>query len=37
VQFGNFKKELLPEFGENLIIIPSQIEVKGDKKEAENF
>jgi hypothetical protein len=46
VQFGNFKtmkeaelvkKELLLEFGENLIIIPSQVEVKGDKREAENF
>jgi len=46
VQFGNFKtmkeaelvkKELLLEFGENLIIIPSQVEVKGEKREAENF
>ena len=46
VQFGNFKtmkeaelvkKELILEFGENLIIIPSQVEVKGEKQEAENF
>lgn len=46
LQFGNFKtmkeaemmkKELLLEFGENLIIIPSQVEVKGEKQEAENF
>lgn len=46
LQFGNFKtmkeaetmkKELVLEFGENLIIIPSQVEVKGEKQEAENF
>lgn len=46
VQFGNFKtmkdaeqlkKELAPDFGEDLIIIPSQVEVKGEKQEAENF
>lgn len=46
VQFGNFKtmkeaemmrKELALQFGENLLIIPSQVEVKGEKKEAENF
>ena len=46
VQFGNFrtmkdaelmKKELVLAFGENLIIIPSQVEVKGEKQEAENF
>lgn len=46
LQFGNFKtmkeaelmkKELTLEFGENLIIIPSQVEVKGEKQEAENF
>ena len=46
LQFGNFrtmkeaelmKKDLVLEFGENLIIIPSQVEVKGEKQEAENF
>lgn len=46
LQFGNFKtmkdaeimkKELVLEFGENLIIIPSQVEVRGEKQEAENF
>jgi hypothetical protein len=46
LQFGNFrtmkeaeqmKKELVLDFGENLIIIPSQVEVKGEKQEAENF
>ena len=46
LQFGNFrtmkeaelmKKELALAFGENLIIIPSQVEVKGEKQEAENF
>jgi hypothetical protein len=46
LQFGNFrtmkeaeqlKKELAPDFGEDLIIIPSQVEVKGEKQEAENF
>lgn len=46
LQFGNFKtmkeaeimkKELVLPFGENLIIIPSQVEVKGEKQEAENF
>lgn len=46
VQFGNFrtmkdaeqvKKELVPDFGEDLIIVPSQVEVKGEKQEAENF
>ena len=46
LQFGNFrtmkeaelmKKELVLDFGENLIIIPSQVEVKGEKLEAENF
>lgn len=46
LQFGNFKtmkdaemmkKELVLQFGENLIIIPSQVEVKGEKQEAENF
>ncbi len=46
LQFGNFKtmkeaemmkKELVMEFGENLIIIPSQVEVRGEKQEAENF
>jgi hypothetical protein len=46
LQFGNFKtmkeaelmkKELALEFGENLIIIPSQVEVRGEKQEAENF
>lgn len=46
VQFGNFrtmkdaeqlKKELAPDFGEDLIIIPTQVEVKGEKQEAENF
>ena len=46
LQFGNFKtmkeaelmkKELTLEFGENLIIIQSQVEVKGEKQEAENF
>jgi hypothetical protein len=31
------KKELAPDFGEDLIIIPSQVEVKGEKQEAENF
>jgi hypothetical protein len=31
------KKELVLDFGENLIIIPSQVEVKGEKLEAENF
>jgi hypothetical protein len=46
LQFGNFrtmkdaelmKKELVLDFGENLIIIPSQVEVRGEKQEAENF
>jgi hypothetical protein len=46
LQFGNFKtmkeaelmkKELILDFGENLIIIPSQVEVKGEKQEAENY
>lgn len=46
LQFGNFKtmkeaemmkKELVLKFGENLIIIPSQVEVRGEKQEAENF
>ena len=46
LQFGNFrtmkeaelmKKELVLDFGENLIIIPSQVEVRGEKLEAENF
>ena len=46
LQFGNFrtmkeaelmKKDLVLKFGENLIIIPSQVEVKGEKQEAENF
>jgi hypothetical protein len=46
LQFGNFrtmkeaelmKKEMVLDFGENLIIIPSQVEVKGIKQEAENF
>ena len=46
LQFGNFKtmkdaeqmrKELAMGFGEQLLIIPSQIEVKGEKLEAENF
>ncbi len=46
VHFGNFKtmkeaewmrKELELQFGENLLIIPSQIEVRGERKEAENF
>ncbi len=46
VQFGNFrtmkdaekmKTALALQFGENLLIIPSQVEVKGEKQEAENF
>ena len=46
LQFGNFKtmkeaelmkKELILDFGENLIIIPSQVEVKGEKQETENY
>jgi len=46
LQFGNFKtmkeaevmkKELILDFGENLIIIPAQVEVKGEKQEAENY
>lgn len=46
VQFGNFRtmkdaelmrKALVLQFGENLLIIPSQVEVKGEKKESENF
>ena len=46
LQVGNFKtmkeaelmkKELILDFGENLIIIPAQVEVKGEKQEAENY
>lgn len=46
VQFGNFrtmkdaekmKSALSLQFGDNPIIIPSQIEVKGEKQEAENL
>lgn len=45
LQFGNFKtykdaeifrKEMTASFGENLLIIPAQIEVKPDKQENEN-
>jgi len=45
LQFGNFKtykdaeifrKEMTASFGENLLIIPAQIEVKADKQENEN-
>jgi hypothetical protein len=45
LQFGNFKtykdaemmkKEMITLFGENLLIIPAQIEVKSEKQENEN-
>ncbi|MFN6373608.1 MAG: hypothetical protein ACK4YD_00440 [Chitinophagia bacterium] len=45
LQFGNFKaykdaeifrKEMTASFGENLLIIPAQIEVKPEKQENEN-
>lgn len=45
LQFGNFRtykdaeilrKELSPVFGENLLIIPAQVEVKPEKQENEN-
>jgi hypothetical protein len=45
LQFGNFKtykdaevlrKELTASFGENLLIIPAQVELKPEKQENEN-
>ena len=45
LQFGNFKtykdaevmrKELSASFGENLLIIPAQVEIKPEKQENEN-